>query len=115
MVSLLVAQLAGAYNATFEDMLGWARLKRGEVCVASMGSVPRARWDRFVASLRLEAPLEGGGGSYCGISITPRRRIPAVGIRSRPDRHSVVGLGVWLGPFPGHSCAGGRRCGSTCF
>jgi len=62
MVSLLIAQLSGAYIVTFEDMLGWASLKRGEVCAASMGSVARGRWSRFVASLRLDEPCEFGEG-----------------------------------------------------
>jgi len=62
MVNVLIAQLAASYRRTYADMIGWARLKRGSVCVASMNSVRRVRWERFVESLQLDAPCEFGEG-----------------------------------------------------
>mmetsp|Transcript_120974 Transcript_120974/g.338717 ORF Transcript_120974/g.338717 Transcript_120974/m.338717 type:complete len:282 (+) Transcript_120974:1-846(+) len=62
MVNLLVAQLMCSYSATFQDMVGWARLKRGSVCVASMDSVTKSRWNWFVDSLRMDEPCEFGEG-----------------------------------------------------
>lgn len=66
----------GFRRMTFEDMLGWARLRRGAVCVSSLASVPRPRWDRFVASLQLDTPCEFGEGDV-GMPGTVQTTEPA--------------------------------------
>merc|ERR1711897_89987 len=62
MSSLLIAQLNCSYQATYQVMLGFARLNRGKIITETMPSVGRQRWDRFVASLRLESRIEFGEG-----------------------------------------------------
>eukprot|EP00429_Kryptoperidinium_foliaceum_P014543 CAMPEP_0176039152 /NCGR_PEP_ID=MMETSP0120_2-20121206/19407_1 /TAXON_ID=160619 /ORGANISM="Kryptoperidinium foliaceum, Strain CCMP 1326" /LENGTH=1114 /DNA_ID=CAMNT_0017372547 /DNA_START=67 /DNA_END=3411 /DNA_ORIENTATION=- len=62
MVNLLIAQLSCAYKATFQDMVGFALLKRAAVCVSVMTAVPARRWQRFVESLRMDEPCEFGEG-----------------------------------------------------
>jgi len=62
MLNLLIAQLNCAYGATFQDMLGFARLKRGNIVVEAMLSVGQARWAGFVRSLELDRPCEFGEG-----------------------------------------------------
>jgi len=57
LLNLLVAQLASAYNSTFVDIIGFARLKRGGKVVEAMELTSRARWEGFVESLRLDAPM----------------------------------------------------------
>jgi len=48
LLNLLVAQMGSAYAATFQDMLGYARIKRGVIVAEVMRSVGKARWRSFV-------------------------------------------------------------------
>merc|ERR1719356_962101 len=71
--NLLIAQLNCAYQATYLDMLGFARLNRGKIVYETMPSVARWRWARFIEALRLEDPVEFGEGDMGvsgGIQIT---------------------------------------------
>merc|ERR1719187_3146684 len=58
MLNLLIAQLNCAYQATYQDMLGFARLNRGRIVTDTMASVASLRWRKFVDSLRLEERVE---------------------------------------------------------
>uniref|UniRef100_A0A7S2QH85 Ion transport domain-containing protein n=1 Tax=Zooxanthella nutricula TaxID=1333877 RepID=A0A7S2QH85_9DINO len=62
LLNLLIAQLNCAYQECYQDMLGFARLNRGKVVTETMPSVPRKRWNRFVAQLRLDERVEFGEG-----------------------------------------------------
>lgn len=67
LLNLLIAQLNCAYQSTFEDMLGYARLNRGKILVETMPSVSHKRWEHFVRSLKLDDPVEFGEGDM-GVS-----------------------------------------------
>jgi len=58
LANLLVAQLCCAYDEVFNDMVGFARLKRISVTVESMNHVSPARWIKFVQSLRFQDKIE---------------------------------------------------------
>mmetsp|Transcript_93649 Transcript_93649/g.269625 ORF Transcript_93649/g.269625 Transcript_93649/m.269625 type:complete len:1122 (+) Transcript_93649:131-3496(+) len=60
--NLLIAQLACAYSASYQDMVGFARLKRGNIVMETMQSVPQRRWEAFVDGLRLDDRVEFGEG-----------------------------------------------------
>jgi len=62
MLNLLIAQLNCAYQATYQDMLGFARLNRGRIVTDTMPSVSNIRWQHFVSGLRLEERVEFGEG-----------------------------------------------------
>merc|ERR1719330_1236172 len=62
LLNLLIAQLNCAYQATYQDMLGFARLNRGKIVTDTMPSVPVARWERFITSLKLDDRVEFGEG-----------------------------------------------------
>jgi len=72
LINMLTAQLSCCYNDVFADMVGYARLKRMRVVVESMTGVKKKRWDRFIASLQFDKPLEfneGDIGLNNGIQI----------------------------------------------
>merc|ERR1712137_116674 len=72
LVTLLVAQINCAYGAIYDDMVGYARLTRGKVACDIMASVSNKRWESFIASLKLDEPLEfneGDVGFAGGIQI----------------------------------------------
>jgi len=60
--NLLVAQLNCAYQSTYQDMVGYARLNRGKVVTDAMYFASDVRWQKFLASLRLEERCEFGEG-----------------------------------------------------
>merc|ERR1711988_1310484 len=62
LLNLLVAQLNGAYQAIYDDMVGYARLNRGSIIVSTISGVSAKRWDRFLASLMLDERLEFNEG-----------------------------------------------------
>jgi len=72
LLNLLVAQLVGAYSMTFEDMMGFARLKRGAKVVEALGLTSYARWSAFVRALDLDKPvsfIEGDVGMPGGLEV----------------------------------------------
>jgi len=72
LLNLLVAQLNGAYQAVYDDMVGYARLTRGKVIVTTVESVAAYRWKRFIDNLKFEERLEfneGDIGLAGGIQI----------------------------------------------
>jgi len=62
LMNLLIAQLNCAYQSTYQDMLGFARLNRGKIVYETMPSVTKKRWNNFVDALRLEDRIEFGEG-----------------------------------------------------
>eukprot|EP00933_Yihiella_yeosuensis_P010568 TRINITY_DN11722_c0_g2_i1.p1 TRINITY_DN11722_c0_g2~~TRINITY_DN11722_c0_g2_i1.p1 ORF type:complete len:1131 (-),score=238.54 TRINITY_DN11722_c0_g2_i1:158-3550(-) len=72
LLNLLVAQLFGAYQAVYGDMVGFARLDRGKIVVETMASIATHRWNNFLASLKLDERLEfneGDVGLAGGIQV----------------------------------------------
>jgi len=73
LLNLLIAQLNGAYQAVYDDMVGYARLTRGKIIVSTIEAVSAKRWGRFLASLKFEECLEfneGDIGLAGGIQVT---------------------------------------------
>jgi len=73
LLNLLIAQLNGAYQAVYDDMVGYARLTRGKIIVTTIEAVSAKRWGRFLESLKFEERLEfneGDIGLAGGIQVT---------------------------------------------
>ncbi|CAE8725643.1 unnamed protein product [Polarella glacialis] len=62
LLNLLVAQLNGAYQAVYADMVGYARLNRGKIINETMTGVSQYRWNRWLANLRFDERLEYNEG-----------------------------------------------------
>ncbi|CAE8640709.1 unnamed protein product [Polarella glacialis] len=62
LLNLLVAQLNGAYQAVYGDMVGYARLNRGNIICQTMPVIPARRWRSWLATLRLDERLEFNEG-----------------------------------------------------
>mmetsp|Transcript_89320 Transcript_89320/g.257594 ORF Transcript_89320/g.257594 Transcript_89320/m.257594 type:complete len:1087 (-) Transcript_89320:64-3324(-) len=62
LINMLVAQLNSEYQATYQDMVGFARLNRCKMVIESMPSVSKRRWEKVVQRLRLDEPCEFGEG-----------------------------------------------------
>lgn len=62
LLNLLIAQLNCSYEFIYQDMVGFARLKRAAAIVESLTTCSSARWDRFVGSLKLENRIEFNEG-----------------------------------------------------
>merc|ERR1712060_1040063 len=60
--NMLIAQLACAYTSIYQDMVGYARLKRIKIIVETMVGVQAKRWNRFVESLGMEQRIEFNEG-----------------------------------------------------
>eukprot|EP00933_Yihiella_yeosuensis_P015429 TRINITY_DN1346_c0_g1_i2.p1 TRINITY_DN1346_c0_g1~~TRINITY_DN1346_c0_g1_i2.p1 ORF type:complete len:1124 (+),score=272.40 TRINITY_DN1346_c0_g1_i2:107-3478(+) len=73
LLNLLIAQLNGAYQKVYIDMVGYARLNRGKIITETMVSIPEKSWLRFLDSLKLDDPLEfneGDIGLAGGVQVT---------------------------------------------
>eukprot|EP00931_Biecheleriopsis_adriatica_P044428 TRINITY_DN2541_c0_g1_i2.p1 TRINITY_DN2541_c0_g1~~TRINITY_DN2541_c0_g1_i2.p1 ORF type:complete len:578 (-),score=129.09 TRINITY_DN2541_c0_g1_i2:275-1930(-) len=73
LLNLLVAQLNGAYQMVFEDMVGYARLNRGNIVISTIQGISNKRWSRFLVTLKLDDRLEfneGDIGLPGGIQVT---------------------------------------------
>eukprot|EP00933_Yihiella_yeosuensis_P015428 TRINITY_DN1346_c0_g1_i1.p1 TRINITY_DN1346_c0_g1~~TRINITY_DN1346_c0_g1_i1.p1 ORF type:complete len:1126 (+),score=265.45 TRINITY_DN1346_c0_g1_i1:107-3484(+) len=73
LLNLLIAQLNGAYQKVYIDMVGYARLNRGRIITETMVSIPEKSWLRFLDSLKLDDPLEfneGDIGLAGGVQVT---------------------------------------------
>lgn len=62
LTNLLIAQLNGAYQAVYEDMVGYARLNRAAIIVATLEQVSEKRWSRFLQAQKFDERLEFGEG-----------------------------------------------------
>jgi len=73
LINLLIAQIGSSYAAIYNDMLGYARLRRINIINTTMPFVAKTRWNAWVESLRLEDRLEfnqGDVGLPGGIQVT---------------------------------------------
>lgn len=62
LLNLLVAQLNSAYQAIFEDMVGFARLNRGKITLDTVASISHRRWHKFADKLNFEERMEFNEG-----------------------------------------------------
>lgn len=62
LLNLLIAQLNCSYVYVYENMCGFARMRRAEVIVEMLGRIKRTKWLRFVDSLGMDEPLEFNAG-----------------------------------------------------
>merc|ERR1719482_375855 len=62
LLNLLAAQLSCAYQAIYEDMVGYARLNRMKIIVETIATVKPARWKTFVQLLKFHRKLEFNEG-----------------------------------------------------
>jgi len=63
LLNVLIAQLNCSYVYVYQNMVGFARLRRAEVICETLGETcPEQQWRRFVTSLGLETPLEFNAG-----------------------------------------------------
>merc|ERR1719482_2375008 len=73
LLNLLAAQLSCAYQAIYDDMVGFARLNRMKIIVETIATVKPARWKAFVQMLKFHRKLEfneGDIGLPGGIATT---------------------------------------------
>jgi len=62
LVNLLIAQINCSFQLIFADMVGYARISRMQIIVATMPSISRERWAQWVATLGLDDKLEFNEG-----------------------------------------------------
>lgn len=62
LLNLLIAQLNCAYEYICADMIGFARLNRASVIVESLPTVTKAKWEKFMAGLKLDQRVEFNEG-----------------------------------------------------
>merc|ERR1719436_2324022 len=73
LLNMLIAQLSCAYDSVYNDMVGYARLKRIRIIVESMPGVPQKRWEKFTALMRFDQRIEfneGDVGLANGVATT---------------------------------------------
>jgi hypothetical protein len=71
LLSLLIAQMNCSYSVIYEDMKGYAFLKRAWINVHNIDLIAKAQWDKFVAGAGFDIPIEffeGDVGPPGGIS-----------------------------------------------
>merc|ERR1712187_941729 len=62
LMNMLIAQLACSYGSTYQDMVGFARLRRIKLIVETMPSVSAKNWAAFLNGLKLDQRLEFNEG-----------------------------------------------------
>merc|ERR1719240_2322651 len=62
LLNLLAAQLCCAYQAVYEDMVGYANLNRMKIIVETIATVKPARWKNFVTGMKFHRKLEFNEG-----------------------------------------------------
>lgn len=62
LLNLLIAQLNRAYELVYQDMVGFARMNRSRLVVDILGNCPKAKWSKFVKTLKLDQNLEFNEG-----------------------------------------------------
>lgn len=83
--SLLIAQLNQAYQHGFQDMHGYARLRRVSTAVAELECMSSKRWETFLASLSFDRPLEfneGDVGVAGGVQVTEPGNLKPTSVES---------------------------------
>merc|ERR1719199_2164221 len=90
LINALIAQFNSAYDAIYQDMVGYARLKRIKVIVESVPLGTKQKWQSFLDSLSFDTKLEfndgdvGLSGGYAtteaaNLHPTTDERIPRFG------------------------------------
>jgi len=72
LLNVLLAQLICSYAAVYQDIIGFARLKRIKVIGETMPRVSLRRWQKFTETLKFDKPLdfnEGDVGLPNGICV----------------------------------------------
>merc|ERR1719356_702536 len=72
LLNMLIAQLSCAYDSVYNDMVGYARLKRIRIIVESMPNVGPKRWKRWTDNLGFDSRIEfneGDVGLANGIAV----------------------------------------------
>jgi hypothetical protein len=67
LINMLIAQLNCAYKSLYNDMVGFARLRRMDIVVETIPSVSQKRWKRFVVSVAFDERIEFAAGDL-GVS-----------------------------------------------
>lgn len=62
LLNVLIAQVNQAYVIIYNNMIGFARLRRSEVIISFLRIYPKHRWDAFVNSLGMKVRLEFNEG-----------------------------------------------------
>jgi len=62
LINVLIAQFASAYGVIYQDMVGYARLKRIQIIVETMPVVTKEKWGRFIDGLSFDTKLEFNDG-----------------------------------------------------
>jgi hypothetical protein len=62
LINVLIAQFASAYGVIYQDMVGYARLKRIKIIVETMPVVTKEKWGRFIDGLAFDTKLEFNNG-----------------------------------------------------
>merc|ERR1719199_2400749 len=62
LINALIAQFNSAYDAIYQDMVGYARLKRIKIIVETMPLVTKEKWQSFLATLSFDTKLEFNDG-----------------------------------------------------
>lgn len=62
LINVLIAQFNSAYDAIYQDMVGYARLKRMKIIVETIPLVSKEKWNRFIDSLSFDTKLEFNDG-----------------------------------------------------
>jgi hypothetical protein len=61
-VNMLIAQFNCAYDAIYQDMVGYARLKRIKIIVETVPLVTKQNWHSFISDLNFGQKLEFNDG-----------------------------------------------------
>eukprot|EP00930_Biecheleria_cincta_P060599 TRINITY_DN4623_c0_g1_i1.p1 TRINITY_DN4623_c0_g1~~TRINITY_DN4623_c0_g1_i1.p1 ORF type:complete len:1162 (+),score=193.23 TRINITY_DN4623_c0_g1_i1:169-3654(+) len=72
LMNILIAQLNSSYVFIYQDMIGFARIRRALVIVETLSTLEASKWERFVSSLNFDKPLEfneGDVGMAGGLQI----------------------------------------------
>jgi len=81
LLNLLIAQLNCSYVYIYQNMLGYAKLKRASVNVQTLAYTKPHRWHYFVQTLGLKTPLEfneGDVGMAGGIQVLEPQNLTVV-------------------------------------
>jgi hypothetical protein len=62
LINSLIAQFNCAYDSIYQDMVGYARLKRMKIIVETLPLVTKEKWQLFLASMEFEKRLEFNDG-----------------------------------------------------
>ena len=94
LLNSLIAQLNGAYQVVYEDMVGFTRFNRAEIVVTTMEPASEKRWSRFLQSQKFEEVLElgeGGIGLPGGLQVTDPSNANPAATMPWPDEDNLDG------------------------